>query len=59
MPHEIWELPSLQNLKLKENDVFVHFTNIYKASKLELLYISDIDIGSIVGLGKAPALTQL
>jgi Leucine-rich repeat (LRR) protein len=59
MPHQIWELPALQSLNLKENEIFVHFTNIYKAKKLELLYISDIDIGSIDGIGKAPALTEL
>ena len=59
MPHEIWELPALQSLNLKENELFVHFTNINKAKKLELLYISDIDIGNIDGIGYAPALTEL
>ena len=36
------------------------FDNIAKAKSLETLYISDIgDIGSIDGIGKAPALKEL
>ncbi len=59
MPHEIWELPALKILNVKENNLFVHFTNIDKAKKLEVLYISEIDIGDIDGLGNAPALKEL
>lgn len=59
MPHEIWELPSLQSLNLKENHLYMHFNNIHLAKKLQLLYISDIDIGSIDRIGTAPALTEL
>lgn len=59
MPHEIWELPALRSLNLKENHLYMHFNNIHLAQKLELLYISDIDIGHINRLGTAPALTEL
>lgn len=37
----------------------MHFANIDKAKKLEVLYISEIDIGDIVGIGNAPALKEL
>lgn len=59
MPPEIFALPSLQILNLKENSIFMTFDNIVKAKSLETLYISDIDIGSIDGIGKAPALKEL
>ena len=59
MPHEIWEIPSLKTLNLKENTLYMHFANIDKAKKLEVLYISEIDIGDIDGIGNAPALKEL
>ena len=60
MPHQIWQLPHLTSLNLKENnDLYMKFVNIDKAKKLEVLYISDIDIGDINGIGKAPALREL
>jgi hypothetical protein len=59
MPHEIWELPALRTLNLKENSLYMHFANIDKAKKLEVLYISEIDIGDIDGIGNAPALREL
>ena len=59
MPHQIWAMPALESLDLKENSVFMGFKNIDQAKKLEVLYISDIDIDSIEGIGKAPALTEL
>lgn len=37
----------------------MHFANIDKAKKLETLYISEIDIGDIDGIGNAPALKEL
>lgn len=59
MPPEIFALPSLQILNLKENRIFMKFDNIVKAKSLEILYISDIDISIIDGIGKAPALKEL
>ena len=59
MPPVIFELPALHTLNLKENNIFMTFDNIGKAKSLEVLYLSDIDIGSIDGIGKAPALTEL
>jgi len=59
MPHEIWDMPALQTLNLKENNVHMGFTNVGKAKKLEVLYISDIDIGNVDGIGKASALKEL
>ncbi len=59
MPHEIWELPDLRTLNLKKNTLYMHFANIDKAKKLEMLYISEIDIGEINGIGNAPALKEL
>ena len=35
------------------------FDNIDKAEKLEVLYLTSIDIGGIEGIGKAPALREL
>jgi len=58
-PSAIFELPDLQKLELKSNKIFMKFDNIEKAKKLELLYLSSIDIGSIKGIGKAPALREL
>ncbi|KAL7543177.1 hypothetical protein ACHAXR_012471 [Thalassiosira sp. AJA248-18] len=59
MPQEIFGLPALKKLNVKENNIFMKFENIGSAKSLELLYISDIDIGSIDGIGKAPALKEL
>lgn len=59
MPHQIWDLPHLQTLNLKENSIYIGFTNSDKAKKLETLYISDIDIGSIEHIGKLSALKEL
>ena len=55
----IFDLPSLKVLNVKGNSVFMTFDNIVKADKLENLYISDIDIGHVDGIGKAPALKEL
>lgn len=59
MPPAIFELPALKTLNVKNNKVFIKFDNIGKAKKLEVLYISNIDIGSIDGIGKAPSLREL
>jgi len=60
MPHQIWDhLPALHTLDLQQNEVFMRFDNIKLAKKLEVLYISDIDVGSIDGIGQAPALKEL
>ena len=59
MPPIIFKLPSLNILNLKENNIFMKFDNIHEAKKLETLYISDIDLGKIDGIGKAPALKEL
>lgn len=59
MPSAIFELPYLKNLDLRENRIFMTFDNIAKATKLETMYISDIDIGSIDGIGNAPILREL
>lgn len=59
MPHQIWELPHLQTLNLKENSIFIGFMNSDKATKLEVLYLSDIDLGNIDNIGKLPALKEL
>lgn len=59
MPHQIWEMPALQTLNLKENEVIMGFANIYKAQNLEVLYASDVDVGTPTGIGKAPALKEL
>jgi Leucine-rich repeat (LRR) protein len=60
MPSAIWELPYLTRLDLKENTgLFIGFENIKKAKKLEMLYLSDVDIGHVNGIGGAPALKEL
>jgi len=55
----VFELPSLQRLNLKDNHVFLTFDKIDKAEKLENLYLSNIDIGNVDGIGKAPALKEI
>lgn len=59
MPQEIFEISTLETLDLKENNILITFDSIGKAEGLETLYISDVDIGSIDGIGKAPALKEL
>ena len=60
MPSAIWELPYLKKLVLKENTrLFIGFDNAKKATKLETLYISDVDIGHVNGIGGAPSLKEL
>jgi len=59
MPQMVFAMPALKNLNLKENNIFMTFANIVQAKSLENLYISDIDLGSIKGIGKAPALREL
>lgn len=60
MPSAIWQLPFLTNLDLRENSLlFIGFDNIKNAKKLETLYISDVDIGNVRGIGGAPALREL
>ena len=59
MPPEVFEMPFLRNLNLKENDLVMTFGNIDKAENLESLYISDIDLANIDGIGRAPALKEL
>lgn len=55
----VFELSSLQHLNLKDNHVFMTFDKIDQAEKLEKLYLSNIDIGNVDGIGKAPALKEL
>eukprot|EP00986_Skeletonema_menzelii_P018835 scaffold26732_cov145-Skeletonema_menzelii.AAC.1 len=55
----VFELPSLKRLNVKDNHVFVTFDKIGMAKNLENLYISNIDIGNIDGIGNAPALKEL
>jgi len=55
----IYELSSLKRLDLKDNHVFMTFDKIGMAENLETLYISNIDIGNVDGIGKAPALKEL
>lgn len=60
MPGGIWEMPHLTKLNLKENGgLFIGFDNVKKAKLLETLYISDVDIGHVNGIGGAPALKEL
>lgn len=59
MPQIIFKLPALTTLNLKQNSIHMTFDAINDAKNLELMYISDIDIGSIEGIGKAPALKEL
>lgn len=59
VPPVVFEIPSLKTLNLKSNSIFIKFDTIDKADSLETLYISDVDIGSIAGIGKAPALKEL
>ena len=55
----IFELPSLKQLNLKDNHVFLAFDKIGQAENLANLYLSNIDIGNVDGIGKAPALKEL
>ena len=55
----VFELPGLKNLNVKDNHVFMTFDKIGEAKKLQNLYISNIDIGNVDGLGNAPALKEL
>lgn len=60
MPSVIWDLPYLIKLNLKENiGLFIGFDNIKKAKQLETLYISNVDIGHVNGIGGAPKLKEL
>ena len=55
----IFELPDLKKLNLKDNHVYMTFDKIGMAKNLENLYISNIDIGNVDGIGNAPALKEL
>jgi len=59
MPSAIFELPFLEVLNVRDNDLYMEFGNIEKAEKLDTLYISAIDVGSIKGIGQAKALREI
>ena len=59
MPHQVYDLPHLKTLNLKENGMFMRFDNIGRSKNLEVLYVSDIDIGNIDHIGRATALKEL
>ena len=59
MPRMVFSMPNLKTLNLKENNVFMSFDSIARATSLEVLYISNMDLGSIEGIGKAPVLNEL
>ena len=60
LPSAVWDLPHLISLDLRENSALnMGFDNVKKAKMLETLYISDVDIGHVKGIGYAPALREL
>ena len=59
MPSAVFELPFLELLNFRQNRLYMKFDNIDKAEKLDTLYISAIDIGSVAGIGKAKALREI
>mmetsp|Transcript_24461 Transcript_24461/g.35508 ORF Transcript_24461/g.35508 Transcript_24461/m.35508 type:complete len:1116 (+) Transcript_24461:227-3574(+) len=59
VPSSVYSLPSLQTLDIKLNAVSISFDGISNAENLEVLYLSDIILEDINGLGNAPALQEL
>ena len=56
---EIFELPYLTALDLRDNSITLGFAGIMNAKKLETLYLSQTNITSLDGIGRAPALRAL
>lgn len=56
---DVFELPFLVELDLRSNNIDISFEGILNAKKLETLYLSETNITSIDGIGKAFALKNL
>lgn len=60
VPSSVYNLPLLEELNLKKNyDAILSFQGIENAQNLEVLYLSEIVLESMAGLGKAPTLRRL
>ena len=60
IPSSIYSLPLLEEANLKKNyNAILSFEGIQNAQNLEILYLSEIVVESMKGLGKAPALRRL
>ena len=60
VPSSVYELPQLEELNLKKNyDAILSFQGIENAQNLEVLYLSEIVVDSMNGIGMAPALRRL
>jgi len=54
LPTSLYSLPNLRILDFSENDVYIEFKHIAKATKLEQLRMSNTELTSVNGINKAP-----
>ena len=60
MPAATWQLPFLNSLNLKDNtNLHVNFEGLSSATKLEILYLSGVQIDNLVGLSQAQNLREI
>jgi Leucine-rich repeat (LRR) protein len=55
----IWQLEYLEELNLRENNVLISFEGIEKASSLRVLQLSETNVSSLTGIGRAVSLVEL